>query len=55
VESSSVTVAYEGHTCRYTVNGDITDTGITAANRNGRYRVLCVSARDPLHIHIDII
>lgn len=55
VESSSVTVAYKGHICRYTVNGDITDTGITAANRNGRYRVLCVSARDPLRIHIDII
>jgi hypothetical protein len=55
VESSSVTVAYEGHTCRYTVNGGITDTGITAANRNGRYRALCASACGQLSIHIEII
>ncbi len=55
VESPTVTVAYEGHTCRYTVNGGITDTGITAANRNGRYRALCASACGQLSIHIEII
>jgi hypothetical protein len=55
VESSSVTVAYEGHTCRYTASGEITDTGVIAANRNGRYRALCASADGQLRIHIDII
>ena len=55
VDPSSVTVAYEGHLCRYTANGEITDTGVTAANRNGHYRVLCASARGPLRIRIEII
>lgn len=54
-DPSSVTVAYEGRTCRYTTNGRITDTGITAANRNGHYKVFCASARGPLRIHIEII
>lgn len=53
-EPSSVTVAYEGHVCRYTTNGRITDTGVTAANRNGHYRVLCASARGPLTLRIEI-
>lgn len=55
VEPSSVTVAYEGCTCRYTANGGITDTGVTAANRNGHYRVFCASAFGSLRVHIEII
>jgi heme/copper-type cytochrome/quinol oxidase subunit 2 len=50
-----MTVAYEGHLCRYTTNGEITDTGITAANRNGRYKVFCARACGRLHIQIEII
>jgi len=55
VEPSSVTVAYEGRTCRYTTNGGITDTGVTAANRNGHYKVFCASAFGSLRVHIEII
>ena len=55
VEPSSVTVAYEGRTCRYTTSGGITDTGVTAANRNGHYRVFCASALGSLRVHIEII
>ena len=54
-EPSSVTVDYEGRTCRYTTNGGITDTGVTAANRNGHYRVFCASAFGSLRVHIEII
>jgi hypothetical protein len=55
VSLSCMTVAYEGHLCRYTTNGEITDTGITAANRNGRYKVFCARACGRLHIQIEII
>ena len=55
VSRSCMTVAYEGHLCRYTTNGEITDTGITAANRNGRYKVFCARACGRLHIQIEII
>ena len=55
VESSALTVAYKGWLCRYTVSRCITDTGITAANRSGRYRVFAAEGEGALTIRIQII
>ena len=55
VEASAVTVAYKGWLCRYTVSGSITDTGITAANRNGRYRVFAAEDEGAVRVNVEII
>ena len=55
VETSAVTVAYDGRICRYTVSGAITDTVITAANRDGHYRVFTANGDGRLTVRIEIL
>ena len=54
-EPSALAVAYGGWLCRYTSDGGFTDTGITAANRNGRYRVFTAQGEDSLTLRIQIM
>ena len=39
-------IFYEGYVCRYTTDGSIRDTGLTAYNRNGHYRVFVAEGRE---------
>ncbi len=54
VDGQHLTVSYNGWICRYTVDGVILDTGKLAANRNGHYRAFLATARDALHVSIEI-
>jgi hypothetical protein len=54
VDGPCLTVSYNGWICRYTVDGVILDTGKLAANRNGHYRAFLATARDALHVSIEI-
>ena len=54
-EPSALAVSYGGWLCRYTSDGGFTDTGITAANRNGRYRVFAAQGEDSLTLRIQIM
>lgn len=50
-----LTVLYQGWVCRYTTDGAILDTGKTAANRNGHYRVFASVAEKRLSVQIEIL
>ena len=50
----SLTVSYDGWTCRYTTNGTILDLNMIAANRNGHYRTFLASAQNSLNVKIEI-
>lgn len=50
-----LTVAYRGWICRYTTNGIIRDTGKTARNRNGCYRMFYAEGRNDLTVTVEII
>ena len=54
LEGSRLTVTYEGRICRYTVDGEITKTGVTAANRDGLYAVFAAKGEDCLSLRIEI-
>lgn len=47
-------VSYEGYVCRYTVNGEITDTNTVTANRNGHYKKYVAYADKELTVGIKI-
>ena len=49
-----LTVAYRGWICRYTTNGIIRDTGKTARNRNGCYRMFYAEGRNDLTVTVVI-
>ena len=52
---NTLTISYEGYTCRYTTNGKITDLGRITANRNGHYRAFVASADKNLSVKIEIV
>ena len=50
---NAMCIAYRGWRCRYTVeNAVLVDTGCTAANRNGHYRVFAAQGRNELTVRI---
>ena len=53
-EENVLTVAYKGWICRYTTNGIIRDTGKTARNRNGYYRMLYAEGSQELTVTVVI-
>ena len=55
VTENTLTVAYKGWICRYTTNGIIRDTGKTARNRNGYYRMLYTEGNQNLNVKIEIL
>jgi hypothetical protein len=55
LDGNALTVLYEGWSCRYTANGEILDTGLVSANRNGHYRAFVAVAEKKLNVHIEIL
>lgn len=53
-DGQTLTVSYRGHTCKYTTDGRITDTGLLSENRNGRYRIFLAEAADSLRVEVKI-
>ncbi|MBQ7294042.1 MAG: hypothetical protein IJW79_09930 [Clostridia bacterium] len=53
--ANSLSVAYEGWKCRYTIDGEIADSVKTAYNRNGYYRAFYAKGKESLGIKIEII
>lgn len=53
-DSSSVTVKYKGHICRYETDGSLDETDDIYANRNGHYKKYLLSKEDKLKINIKI-
>ena len=51
----SLSVSYEGYTCRYITDGEICDTGHIGANRNGHYRAFCVKSFGVLRVDVEIV
>ena len=54
-DAHSLTVSYEGWLCRYTTDGEITDTERLFANRNGHYRAFLAKGIDSLSVRISIL
>lgn len=54
-DEHTISVEYEGWTCKYTSDGVISDFGQTVANRNGHYRSFAATGQDNLNIHIEIV
>lgn len=54
-EKSTVTIFYRGWKCCYTASDTIVDTGMTASNRNGTYRIYQAEGSDTLTINIKIL
>ena len=52
---NSLTVTYEGWTCKYVTNGKIIDINKAAANRSGYYRAFLATAKDALKVKIEIV
>lgn len=50
----SLSVSYEGYTCRYITDGEICDTGHIGANRNGHYRAFYVRTDDCVRLMVEI-
>ena len=51
---NTLSVAYGGWVCKYTADGEITETGMNGGNRNGHYRAYMATAKDSLNIKIEI-
>ena len=51
----SLSVSYEGYTCRYITDGEICDTGHTGANRNGHYRAFYAKSFGKMMIGAKIV
>ena len=54
VKKHSLSISYDGWTCRYTTRGIIIDTQKTAANRNGHYKVFLATGKNALGVKIEI-
>ena len=54
-DGKTLSVRYKGWTCRYSTDGEIVDTGATACNRNGRYRVFEARGNGALNVQISIV
>jgi len=48
-------IAYGGWICRYTTDGTVRDTGMTAYNRNGHYRVFTAEGRGTFAVKVEIV
>ena len=48
-------IHYGGWVCRYETDGEITDLGFTAENRNGRYRAFAATGKNALCVQIRIL
>ncbi len=55
LSENSLSISYEGWTCRYTVSGALSDIGKITANRNGHYRLFLASADKKLNVGIEIL
>jgi hypothetical protein len=53
-EGGILEVMYEGWICRYTTDGTLRDTGLTAYNRNGHYRVFAAEGRGEVSVRVEI-
>lgn len=51
----SLSVSYNGYTCRYTTDGKICDTGHIGANRNGHYRAFYAKSFGKMMIGVKIV
>ncbi len=54
VTENTVEISYLGWVCRYTASGKITDSGKTARNRNGYYKLFYAEGEKDLKIKIEI-
>ena len=53
-DASSISVSHQGWTCRYRTDGRISDTGVAAHNRNGRYKAFRATCEKNLKVWITI-
>lgn len=53
-EKQTLTILYEGWTCRYITSGEIINLNKTAANRNGHYGMYLAKGKDKLSVEICI-
>lgn len=53
--NNTLEIDYEGWVCRYTVNGMIKETGRSAKNRNGYYKLYYAEGERELTVKIEII
>ena len=53
-DDGTLEIKRDGWCCRYTVSGEISDTGTVAANRNGHYRAYLAKATDKIDIKIEV-
>lgn len=54
-DGKTLSIGYNGWICRYTVSGEILDTGLVAANRNGHYRAFAAVAEKRLAVNVEIL
>ena len=54
VGERTLEIAYAGWICRYTTDGTIRDTGMTAYNRNGHYRVFAAESTGAVTVWVEI-
>ena len=55
VEGQSLSVSFDGWTCRYKTSGEFTDTGLVYGNRNGHYGRFEARGTSPLKVSVEII
>ena len=51
-DASSLSVSHQGWVCRYRTDGRISDTGVVAHNRNGRYKAFRATGEKNLKVWI---
>ncbi len=54
LDGRTLRIFYDGWLCRYCTDGEITDLGKIAANRNGHYRAFAAVAEKNLRVRIEI-
>ena len=55
VSEHSLSIAYDGWICRYSTDGEITDLGRIAANRNGHYKAFLAVGKQEIHVSVEIV
>ena len=55
VGARTLEIAYDGWICRYTTDGTVRDTGLTAYNRNGHYRVFAAEGTGTVTVKVEIV
>lgn len=51
---NTLSINYEGFTCKYTTNGKIIDYNKLASNRNGNYKIFYAQGNENLNVKIEI-